>query len=248
MMNPQPSLQTCRVLGLLLTYPSRELIASLGAFEEVLDREALLGAEHREAIALFLQELADTLLLDLQESYVALFDQTRSLSLHLFEHIHGDSGERGQAMADLKGIYEEHGLIADVVELPDYLPLFCEFVSTLPRAEARSMLGEMAGLLELLASRLAKRPSLYAPVLRALLSLTGCDDAAQSHADDAPVQSPSLPELDRDWKEAEVTFGAGDAMDDCNACPSSGRGAGRSEAAPVDDLLGNLTREGSSPC
>ncbi|MEJ2459788.1 MAG: hypothetical protein P8Y58_17260 [Novosphingobium sp.] len=40
-------------------------------------------------------------LYDAQERYVLLFDRTRKLSLHLFEHVHGESRDRGQAMVDL---------------------------------------------------------------------------------------------------------------------------------------------------
>ena len=59
----------------------------------------------------------------------------RRLSLHLFEHVHGESRDRGQAMVDLKAMYENAGLFV-TRELPDYVPLLLEFLSTQPRPEA----------------------------------------------------------------------------------------------------------------
>ena len=91
----------------------------------------------RSATAIALDRLLDELatgdLYDLQERYVLLFDRTRSLSLHLFEHVHGESRDRGQAMVDLKALYERHGLLMSSSELPDHLPLFLEFLSDHPR-------------------------------------------------------------------------------------------------------------------
>ena len=72
----------------------------------------------------------------MQERYVLLFDRTRSLSLHLFEHVYGESRDRGQAMVDLKQLYEQHGLFMSSSELPDYLPLFLEFLSAVPETQS----------------------------------------------------------------------------------------------------------------
>ena len=100
----------------------------------------------------------------MQERYVELFDRTRSLSLHLFEHVHGESRDRGQAMIDLKSLYEKNGLFLGAAELPDYVPVFLEFLSTRPLTEARTLLGQTAHILTALAERLEKRRSPYAAV------------------------------------------------------------------------------------
>ena len=100
-----------------------------------------------------------------------LFDRTRSLSLHLFEHVHGESRDRGQAMIDLKSLYESAGLEISATELPDFVPLFLEFLSTRPRAEACELLGQPAHILAAMAERLRKRHSAYEAVFRALVAL-----------------------------------------------------------------------------
>ena len=60
----------------------------------------------------------------MQEEYVSTFDRGRSHCLHLFEHIHGESRDRGQAMVNLSDAYEEKGFFIDQAELPDYIPCF----------------------------------------------------------------------------------------------------------------------------
>src|SRR5207244_13070491 len=110
----------------------------------------------RWQLDLLLSEIAIGDLYDLQERYVLLFDRTRSLSLHLFEHVHGESRDRGQAMIDLKNQYENAGLEISATELPDFVPLFLEFLSTRPRADAYELLGQPAHILSAMAERLRK--------------------------------------------------------------------------------------------
>src|SRR3546814_637451 len=78
-------------------------------------------------------------LIDLQENYVATFDRRAAHSLHLFEHIHGESRDRGQALIDLRQEYINHGLLPDTNELPDYIPLFLEFLGQIPQDEAQAL-------------------------------------------------------------------------------------------------------------
>ena len=126
--------RTFKVLSALLSYPTAQLQDGLRRSSTALiDGEALLPAAVRRQLARLTGELANGDLYDLQERYVLLFDRTRSLSLHLFEHVHGESRDRGQAMIDLKSLYENGGLEIDAAELPDFLPLFLEFLSTQPR-------------------------------------------------------------------------------------------------------------------
>ena len=126
-----------------------------------------------------LKELAAGDLYDLQERYVLLFDRTRSLSLHLFEHVHGESRDRGQAMVDLKAQYEKAGLEQDSTELPDFLPLFLEYASTLPATEARDALAQPAHIFAAMAERLRKRRSAYEAVFRALVALSAAKPKAR---------------------------------------------------------------------
>lgn len=135
-------------------------------------------------------------LLTLQENYVALFDRGRATSLHLFEHVHGESRDRGQAMVDLLQMYERHGLTLNPGELPDYLPVFLEYLSRLPAPDARTLLAETGDILTALAGQLARRGSHYGFVVGALLPLAGL----------APVEPPAAADDD----VAAVTPGADD--------------------------------------
>ena len=117
-----------------------------GELRAAIEVEGLVPAAVRRQLDDLLNDIAGGDLYDLQERYVLLFDRTRSLSLHLFEHVHGESRDRGQAMVDLLTMYEERGLAAVKNELPDFLPLFLEFLATLPQARRRcELLSHPAG-------------------------------------------------------------------------------------------------------
>src|SRR6516165_9577920 len=139
--------RSLKALSALLTYPTPELQQAVGELSETLEKETTLPFGVRQQLHRLLTELATDDLYDLQERYVLLFDRTRSLSLHLFEHVHGESRDRGQAMIDLKAQYEQAGLDISATELPDFLPLFLEFLSTRPAAEACATLGQPAHIL-----------------------------------------------------------------------------------------------------
>jgi nitrate reductase delta subunit len=126
--------RTLKVLSALLSYPSAELQAAVPEMRAAVNAERALPQRNRDRLGRLLEEIATGDLYDLQERYVLLFDRTRSLSLHLFEHVHGESRDRGQAMVDLKALYERHGLYMSSSELPDHLPLFLEFLSAIPAA------------------------------------------------------------------------------------------------------------------
>jgi nitrate reductase molybdenum cofactor assembly chaperone NarJ/NarW len=211
-----------RVLARLLTYPDAALIEALPAIGAALqDDHRALPPDLRLALGCLIDGLAQGDLLDHQERYGALFDRVRSLSLHLFEHVHGDSRARGSAMLDLIELYRRHGLEPSANELPDYLPLYLEFLSTLEPAIARGLLGETAHILAALHGRLAKRASPYAAIFQALLHLAA---AAPEVRVDEPEEDESFAALDRAWEEAAVMFGP-DARPtaDGAACPKAAR-------------------------
>lgn len=208
---------TLRALSALLTYPDPALIAAVPDLCAVLQAEDRLDAEARNALAPLLDRLATADLYALEEDYVALFDRTRRLSLHLFEHVHGESRDRGQAMVDLAALYEQGGLIMDANELPDFLPLFLEYAATRPRAEADGLLADVDHILAGLQERLTARASLYAAVITALRSLAGAARLASAAAAEVvPSPADELLALDKEWEETAVTFGPGDAMGGCS--------------------------------
>ena len=140
-----------------------------------------------------------------------------SLSLHLFEHVHGESRDRGQALVDLRAQYEKAGLVPDTTELPDFLPLFLEYVSTLPAAEARDALAQPAHIFAAMAERLRKRHSAYEAVFRALVVLSAVMPKAEEVSALLALPDPDasdLAALDAAWEDEAVSFGPG-ANDGC---------------------------------
>ena len=212
-------MQTLKVMSALLTYPSSELQAAADDLKRVLVEEAVLPRRQHEGVEALIDDIATRDIFDAQERYVLLFDRTRSLSLHLFEHVHGESRDRGQAMVDLLEVYRAAGYDPTAAELPDFLPMFLEFASTRPPAEALELITQPGHVLAALRERLAKRKSPYEAVLAALVALSKVKlDAAQIAAlNSEPDPEPDdLEALDAAWQEEEVTFGPGSvAASDC---------------------------------
>jgi nitrate reductase delta subunit len=215
MMSSQSPVRTFKALSALLTYPGEELAAAIDEIEAVIDDERLLRLAARSGLQPLLHALRTDDLLKSQERYVELFDRSRRLSLHLFEHIHGESRDRGQAMIDLAQHYERGGLLLTANELPDYLPLFLEFLSTQPPGEARSLLAETAHVLSVLEERLAGRSPAYGAVFTAILSLAD-DVRAAPVATDSLAEVDDLAALDAEWEETAVAFGPGTPDDGCS--------------------------------
>ncbi|MCB2028398.1 MAG: nitrate reductase molybdenum cofactor assembly chaperone, partial [Rhodoferax sp.] len=196
---PVPAARTLRTLAVLLGYPDSGLRQALPQMREVLRAEQALSAPRLAEIDALLAQLARRDTLDNEAEYVALFDRGRATSLHLFEHVHGDSRDRGPAMIDLAQTYEKAGLYLAEGELPDYLPVVLEFVSTQPPKEARAFLAEMAHIFNAIFAALQKHESPYASVLGALLELAG--EKAQA------VTVPKEDDLDESWAEPPVFDG-----------------------------------------
>ena len=195
-----------RVLAALLCYPRSELNEALDDIEALIHSERRLRKREREALLALVDEFRNGDLLDVQERYVALFDRGRATSLNLYEHVHGDSRDRGQAMVDLVNIYRQGNLMLATSELPDHLPVLLEYLSTRPEAEAAQMLADCAHLLRAIGDALVERRSHYAAVLSALLILAG-----ERGLDAAPRQAAvdDRASLDQEWVEQPVLFGLG---------------------------------------
>lgn len=203
---------TLRAFAALLGYPSAELQAHAGEVREAVRAEGALPPAELGRLEPLFRKLEVGDLLDLQSAYSELFDRSRSLSLHLFEHVHGDSRARGQAMIDLGEQYMEAGFFLDASELPDFVPVFLEYVSCLPAAEAREMLAQPAHVFAALAERLDKRGTDYAAIFHGLVALAGVrpEAAAVAEVDErTPAEEPAA--IDDEWEEAPVSFAAGAA-------------------------------------
>jgi len=209
-MDERPQILTLKALSALLSYPQEETRTAFLQMRDALDREQLCVGQARRALDALLDEFAEGDLYELQERYVELFDRSRSLSLHIFEHVHGESRDRGQAMIDLKALYEKEGMEIAANELPDFLPLFLEYCATRPLASARELLSQPAHVFAALAERLRKRGSPYEAVIRGILAIAAAEprkedlDAILSEAEPDPAD---LAALDAAWEEEAVTFG-----------------------------------------
>lgn len=209
---------TYSALGRLLTYPDAELQASAEDLAAVIRAEGRVPARIQKALDRLVEALKNEDIYSLQEQYVDLFDRSRSLSLNLYEHVHGESRDRGEAMAGLLELYRSEGLELATSELPDHLPVFLEFLSLLPTDRAASLLGEAAHVLEAIGERLHRRGSPYRSVFGALGALAGAADAAAVAAllSEPDPDPDDLTALDEAWEDTPVTFGPDDV-----GCPKA---------------------------
>ena len=194
-----PMARTLRVLARLLGYPEPELRAHLDLLRTELHAERALDAARLAEIDGLIDHLQRQDPLEAEADYVQLFDSGRRTALHLFEHVHGDSRDRGPALIDLAQTYEKAGLYLAEGQMPDHLPVLLEFCSTQPPREARAFLGEVAHLFNVVFNALQQRHSRYASVLGALIELAG-ETASK-------VQIEDEPPLDQTWAEPEVFGG-----------------------------------------
>jgi nitrate reductase delta subunit len=216
-------MMTFKALSAMLDYPSADMQAALPDIRQAIRAEGLLGPLALARVEAAAEMLGAHDLLTIQERWVELFDRVRSLSLHLFEHVHGDSRERGPAMVDLLAHYRKSGFEVTASQLPDYLPVILEVLAQIPVVDARAMLREVAPLLAPIQLRLAKRGSPYAGLLAAVRELAG--ESSVPADDGLPERDPTLEEIDRDWAEAEVRFGPGDAGPGGTAGAACGKAA-----------------------
>ncbi|MDE2167443.1 MAG: nitrate reductase molybdenum cofactor assembly chaperone [Alphaproteobacteria bacterium] len=192
-----------RALGALLSYPHRELLEALPEITEALRASLLISPQDRGALEGLIEFLAETDLLAAEEHYVEMFDRRRATSLHLFEHIHGDTRTRGDAMVALKAHYERAGFSLTANELPDYLPVVLEYLSCLDLAESQTTLRDCARILRTIGEALLQRGSTYSTVFEALLAIAG--EAGLDRAA-APCRAAEDENLDGEWVE-QPAFG-----------------------------------------
>lgn len=215
-----------KALGALLDYPTRELQAAVDELEQALSEERALPAAELDGVRLFLDRLRRTDIMDLQEHWIGLFDRSKRLALHLYEHSHGESRDRGQAMVNLALTYRMNGFELNAAEMPDYLPLFLEFLSVIEAVHARRYLTDAIEIIEALRIRLEERDFTYAALLGALVALA-CRAANEAEVEailaDEPQDPLDLEALDKEWAEEPVDFTAGSALKDCPYAGASAR-------------------------
>ncbi|WP_339663707.1 nitrate reductase molybdenum cofactor assembly chaperone [uncultured Psychrobacter sp.] len=209
-------LKLLKVLSLLIDYPDNELFLddTFADCTEIVARSTIISPAVRQQIIDLIEDLIDTGSLEAQARYDGLFERGRSLSLWLFEHVHGESRDRGQAMVDLMGQYEEAGFEISVKELPDYLPLYLEFLAYQATVieddiQIRMDIADVSHIIALLAARLEHRGSMYKGCFNALLQIAGKPlDMVEEYQEKISKEKPddSFEALDKEWEEEVVTF------------------------------------------
>lgn len=197
-----------RIIARLLDYPQQDFIDHQQEVLAALAQAEELNADQQALLTGLIQQAGSRPLLDRQAEYCELFDRGRATSLLLFEHVHGESRDRGQAMVDLLAQYRADGLELNAKELPDFLPLYLEYLAQGDLARIRQGLQDIAPILALLAARLEERQSDFAPLFSLLLALSGSsanpallqEQVAQEARDDTPAA------LDAVWEEEQVAF------------------------------------------
>lgn len=231
-----------KVIATLLHYPDEALWRHAGQLRQALAEGAVLSAAEQDAFDAFLDDLIGQDPIDAQARHVETFDRGRARSLYLFEHVYGESRDRGQAMVELNRLYRRHGYAISARELPDYLPLYLEFLSRLPSGEALERLAEIGGLVQHLHAQLTERGNSHAVLLAPLLRLCGLDGddplLRERIAAEAPDDTPAA--LDAAWMEAPVTFGATDGA----GCGAGQRSVEQSIQWRDRRVSGNPSRHG----
>lgn len=194
---------TLRALAFLLRYPDAAMRECLPDLRDALHAERALTFGRLGEVDVLIDRLSAAPAMRAEADYVDLFDRGRRTALQLFEHVLGDSRDRGPAMIDLAQTYERAGLYLAPGQMPDELPVVLEFASTQPPAQAREFLRETAHIVRAIFSALLERQSPYASVLAAVLDLAG--EKAER------VKLPAEPSLDEAWAEPEVFGGCSTA-------------------------------------
>jgi nitrate reductase delta subunit len=237
-----------KIISRLLDYPQPELHAYRADLALEIGESREISPQMRLRLLDALGVLVDADMMDAQENYGLLFDQGRSVSLHIFEHVHGESRDRGQAMVDLIDVYRKNGFELDALELPDYLPLFLEYLSNRPDLEVREWLADVSHIIARVAARLEERGeagALYAVLLESLLMIAGQQEQLTvlrgTLGNEQPDNTPEA--IDQEWEETAVTFGAPD-----KTCGLDEKPTGKRETPLrwVDASAGNTSDRTSS--
>jgi len=238
-----------KVISMLMVYPTAELQAAADELRDEINQSKEIPPSSRVAMNVLVDEVCrNDDLMDVQEAYGFLYDRGTSLSLLLFEHVHGESRDRGQAMVDLMAVYQESGFEISVKELPDYIPLYLEYLAQRDDIEAREGLADVAHIFGLLATRLKKRESHYASLFDALLIISGVqvdlEELQQKVATEK--RDDTVEAMDEVWEEEQVTFMANQESTSCSSNTQSPMKSKEEVASPVH-WIPNAEPSNSSP-
>jgi len=208
-------LKTYRILSLLLTYPNEEIYNFLPDVNKALSEEKIVNSETIFGINIFVDFFTKQQLTNWQEHYVQLFDYSKSASLYLFEHVHGDSKDRGQAMVDLIELYKENGLEINRAELPDYLPMFLEFLALQTQEKAEELLAEIIDIVGFIHRKLEEKDNPYQYLLAAIIQIS-TRKPAKARVEKMISEMPEI-SIDEAYEEEPVTFGGENPCTNCKS-------------------------------
>lgn len=221
-----------KVISRLLDYPTPELFKASAELCSVVQNDPNLSIENKTAMIDFIEQLTSRDLYDAQESYDLLFDRGRALSLLLFEHVHGESRDRGQAMVNLLNVYQSKGFEAESSQLPDYIPLYLEFLSEQPQEYVEEWLGDICHLMTLLSERLIDRECYYSVLFDALIEISGQLVSREEIAEAVKKEQPddTIEAIDKEWEDKEIKFN--DPIP-AGQCSSSGNYLDQNTEVPI---------------
>ncbi|MFT6926376.1 MAG: nitrate reductase delta subunit [Psychromonas sp.] len=212
-----PKMTILKVISRLLDYPSAALFDAADEMIDIVSKSDLVSKKNKGDLITFIEQLCARDLYDAQESYDLLFERGRALSLLMFEHVHGESRDRGQAMVDLMNVYKSNGFENDSEQLPDYIPLFLEFLSEQDATFAQEWLGDMCHLMMMLSERLIDRKCYYSSVFEALIDISGeqADREEIVEAVSKEERDDTIEAIDKEWEDKEIKFD-NPVDDDCS--------------------------------
>ncbi|QFY10291.1 nitrate reductase molybdenum cofactor assembly chaperone [Nonomuraea phyllanthi] len=191
---PRDRAALLRLISLLLQYPDAELLAARDGLGRA--AAALPDSHPGQALRRFLEWFRDQSPMPLARHYVETFDLRRRSSLYLTYYLHGDTRRRGMALLTLKQRYRVAGLTPPEGELPDYLPVVCEFAALAGPAAGEAPLRQHRKGLELIHAALREAGSPYALVLDALCAvLPGLSAAERAAVADLALAGPPAEEV-----------------------------------------------------
>jgi nitrate reductase delta subunit len=197
-----------KVISRLLDYPSAALFEAADEMIDIVNESDLIRKNNKCDLIAFIEKLSARDLYDAQESYDLLFDRGRALSLLMFEHVHGESRDRGQAMVDLINVYKSNGFENNSEQLPDYIPLYLEFLSEQDATFAQEWLGDICHLMTMLSERLIDRECYYSSLFESLIDISGMEINREAIAEAVSKEKrdDTAEAIDKEWEDKEVKF------------------------------------------
>jgi nitrate reductase delta subunit len=161
-------MQIYKILSILLQYPTQECVDHRAEIKALVADLEYAREEDKLAIFNFLQWTDSLSLTEYEAIYVKTFDFTPEHALYLTHHLFDEQDrDRGPALVNLSEYFQQQGFEISDGELPDYLPLVLEYVSTLESVtDVRLFLQQSAHVAEIVASNLEKIGSPFAPLLK----------------------------------------------------------------------------------